>query len=78
MKEDKNDSDLKKDNIPNIDEFSLEQYDSDLEGKDLENAEFSVIGRKDSVEEEGWSCGACTFINHALINECEVCEMPKL
>jgi E3 ubiquitin-protein ligase MYCBP2 len=26
-----------------------------------------------NAEPEGWNCGACTFLNHAELNECEVC-----
>ncbi|XP_041831775.1 TGF-beta-activated kinase 1 and MAP3K7-binding protein 2 [Melanotaenia boesemani] len=33
----------------------------------------------DQEEDEGtqWSCTACTFLNHPLLNRCEQCEFPR-
>ena len=25
-----------------------------------------------------WSCSACTFLNHAQLDKCEMCEMPRI
>lgn len=27
--------------------------------------------------EQQWTCGACTFQNHPLLNRCEQCEVPR-
>lgn len=33
--------------------------------------------REDELEEDGWACAHCTFVNHPCMNVCEICEQSR-
>ena len=57
---------------------SIADEEEEISGTPVDKTtDISADAREDVVNEAGWRCQRCTFLNHELLTACEMCSSPS-